>query len=77
MTIHSRGELEGRRPQIDLAGPDGNAFVLMGMAQRWARQLEMTDKEIDAILVDMKSSSYEHLLEVLEKHFGEYVDFYR
>jgi hypothetical protein len=63
--------------EIDLTGPDGNAFVLMGYAKNWARELEYEKEEIDAMIADMKSSDYEHLLSVLEQHFGEYVTFYR
>jgi hypothetical protein len=42
---------EERGPiKVDLTGPDGNAFVLMGMAKRWARDLgldgEMIQKEM-------------------------------
>ena len=55
---------------IDLTGPDGNAFVLMGYARRWAKQL---DKDPAPILKDMQSGDYEHLLEVVEREFGDYV----
>ena len=74
MTMKSRDEWEDRRPEIDLCGPNGNAYALMAFARRWAKDLELDG---DAILDDMKSGDYEHLLEVLEKHFGEYVTFYR
>lgn len=52
---------------IDLDGPDGNAFVLMAIAHRWSRQL---DKDGDAILLDMQSGDYEHVIEVFEREFG-------
>ena len=32
---------------IDLDGPDGNAFVLLGTAKRFARQLCYDNTEID------------------------------
>jgi hypothetical protein len=31
---------------IDLTGPDGNAFALMGYANRFARQVGLNGKEI-------------------------------
>lgn len=62
------------RPQINLRGPNGNAFVLMGYAKQWAKQLGLDG---DAIVEDMKSGDYEHLLAVLEENFGDMVDFYR
>ncbi len=60
--------------EIDLTGPDGNAFALMGYASRFAKQLDLDDK---AILDDMKSGDYEHLLEVFDDNFGDYVDIFR
>jgi len=74
MTMRSRDELETRRPQIDLSGPEGNVFCLMGYAKKWAKRLGLDG---DEIVKDMQSSNYDHAVEVLEKHFGEYVDFYR
>lgn len=60
--------------EIDLTGPDGNAFVLMGMASKFSKQLGLNK---DEIISDMMSGNYEHLLEVFEKHFGDYVTLYR
>ena len=40
---------------VDLNGPDGNAFSLMALAQKLAKQL------------------HDNLLEVFDKHFGEFV----
>ena len=58
---------------IDLDGPDGNAFVLLGTAKRFAKQLCYENTEIDSMLNDMQLSDYEHLLEVFDKHFGDFV----
>lgn len=55
---------------IDLTGPDGNAFVLMGYAADFAKQLKL-DKT--AILAEMKAGDYEHLVQVFDKYFGDYV----
>jgi hypothetical protein len=55
---------------IDLTGPDGNAFVLMGYASRFAKQLGKDDK---AIREEMMSGDYENLLEVFDREFGEFV----
>jgi len=55
---------------IDLTGPEGNAFVLMGYAQRFAKQMGIDHKPI---LEEMKSSDYEHLLEVFDGYFGHHV----
>jgi hypothetical protein len=75
MTLLSKSEME--RPDyiiIDLTGPQGNAFYLLGIAQRLAQQLGLNKEEI---LKDMKSEDYKHLLGVMEKHFGEFIIMYR
>ena len=60
--------------EIDLTGPEGNAFVLLGYANNFAKQLGLNSEVIER---DMMSSDYEHLVEVFDKHFGEYVTLYR
>jgi hypothetical protein len=55
---------------IDLSGPDGNAFALMGYAKKFSRQLELND---NVIIQEMMAGDYENLLEVFQKHFGDYV----
>jgi len=57
---------------IDLTGPDGNAFALMAYAKRFATQLGWKDKGA-ALINEMMSSDYEHLLEVFDNAFGEFV----
>jgi hypothetical protein len=72
--IKSINEKKTSGIEIDLTGPDGNAFVLMGMASKFAKQLGLNK---DEIISDMMSGDYEHLLEVFEKHFGNYVTLYK
>tara|TARA_R110002020_G_scaffold16162_1_gene57268 strand:- start:1342 stop:1557 length:216 start_codon:yes stop_codon:yes gene_type:complete len=55
---------------IDLTGPDGNAFALMGYAKRFAKQLGLDSSEI---INEMTSGDYEHLLEVFDENFGSFV----
>jgi len=74
MAIKDRQELEDRGIEIDLSGPEGNAFVLLGHARKWARQL---GKDPDAISEDMKSGNYDHLVEVLEREFGDVITIYK
>ena len=72
--IKSIDEKRDRKPEIDLTGPDGNAYVLMGMAKGWAKDL---GKDWKPIQTEMMSGDYENLLAVLEREFGECVIFYR
>ena len=60
--------------EIDLTGPDGNAFVLLGYAKNFARQLDL---DFDIIREEMTSGDYENLLEVFDSHFGSFVTLYR
>jgi len=72
--IKKLSEKKYRKLEIDLTGPDGNAFVLLGMARGWSKPL---DKDWDRIHAEATSGDYENLLQVLEREFGEFVIFYR
>lgn len=54
---------------IDLTGPEGNAFVLMGYARNWAKQL---GRDADEIIKEMMESDYDHLVEVFDREFGSF-----
>ena len=50
--------------EIDLTGPDGNAFNLIGIASNLAKQLDLDKKKIRE---EMMSGDYENLLKVDRK----------
>lgn len=54
------------KPVLKLVGEDGNAFALLGKAQRVARQNKM---DWEAIKAEATSGDYDHLLATLCKHF--------
>jgi hypothetical protein len=60
--------------EIDLTGPDGNAFMLIGKANNLAKQLGLDGKAIQA---EMMKGDYEHLVNTFDKHFGHFVTLYR
>ena len=60
--------------EVDLTGPEGNAFFLMGLANRLSKQMGI---ESEPIINDMMSGDYEHLIDVFDKHFGKVVILYR
>ena len=62
---------------IDLTGPQGNAFYLLGLAKRWAKELQFSDSYRDEMLEKMKSSDYENLIKVFDDEFGSIVTLYR
>jgi hypothetical protein len=63
-----------KKPTIDLSGPDGNAYVILGYARNFCKQLDL---DYELIRKEMTNSDYENLIEVFDKYFGEYVDLVR
>lgn len=72
MAIVSKPQTRGI--EIHLAGPQGNAFFLLGTAKKLANQLGLDGNEITK---EMMSGDYEHLLEVFDENFGMFVTLYR
>jgi len=60
--------------EIDLTGPEGNAFVLLGYAKNFSKQLEL---DWEVVQKEMTSGDYENLIETFEKYFGSFVTLYR
>ena len=65
---------ESREIVIDLTGPNGNVFVLMGRAKQYAKQLDLDG---DKIINEMMSSDYENAVQVFDKYFGSFVTLLR
>jgi alanine-alpha-ketoisovalerate/valine-pyruvate aminotransferase len=63
--------------EIDLTGPQGNAYFLLGTASKLGRQLGLDNDEIGVILRNMRSSDYENLINVFDRNFGNIVTLYR
>ena len=60
--------------EIDLTGPQGNAFYILGVAQNLCKQVGIDSKPL---LDEMRSGDYENLIEVFDKKFGSVVTMYR
>ena len=60
--------------EIDLTGPDGNAFYLLAQAKHLCKKL---GKNWPYIEKEMTFSDYENLITVFDREFGEYVDLVR
>jgi hypothetical protein len=63
-----------RNLEIDLTGPQGNAFFLIGTAGNLAKQLGKDSKEITN---RMMSGDYENLIKIFDEEFGSIVTLYR
>lgn len=69
VTIRRKTKMPGQIV-IDLTGPDGNAFYLMGVAEKFCKTLGM---DSDKIISEMQSGDYENLLKVFDSYFGSFV----
>ena len=70
-------ETKNKGIEIDLTGPQGNAYYLLGLASRWAKELQFSDSYREEMLEKMKSSDYENLIKVFDDEFGSIVTLYR
>lgn len=77
MAIIEAEEFFPERRHIDLRGPAGNAFNILGVAADFAKQLEWPKEKKDGMMEDMMSGDYEHLLETFNFHFGSICDLIR
>ena len=55
---------------IDLTGPQGNAFFLLGTAKDLCHQLNL---DWEQVYSEMTSSDYENLIQVFDSYFGDFV----
>ena len=60
--------------EIDLTGPDGNAYYILGVAKNLCKQVGIDFKPL---MDEMMSGDYENLIEVFDKKFGSVVTMYR
>ena len=60
--------------EIDLTGPDGNAFAILALAKRLCRELDIPFKPL---MNKMTSGDYENLIKVFDDEFGSFVTLYR
>jgi len=60
------------KPLLDLGnldGPDGNAFAILGKANRAARTAKWSQEKIDEFKDEAMSGDYKHLLATVEEYF--------
>jgi hypothetical protein len=58
---------------IDLTGPQGNAFYLLGTAKNLSKQLGLDSNKV---MDEMKSGDYDNLVNTFDKYFGSFVTLY-
>jgi len=57
------------KPEVQLVGQDGNAFMIMGACSKAARNAGWDQSKIDEVLDEMQEGDYKHLLQTAMKHF--------
>jgi hypothetical protein len=65
---------ENKGIEIDLTGPQGNVFFLIGTARNLAKQLGIDSSSVQK---EMMSGDYENAVNVFDKYFGNFVTLYR
>lgn len=69
MTIRRKNR--SRKPVIDLTGPAGNAYALLGIAKDAFKDLGRA-AEWPKICTEMMSGDYENLVQVFDRELGAY-----
>tara|TARA_R110001599_G_C12051227_1_gene642183 strand:- start:45 stop:251 length:207 start_codon:yes stop_codon:yes gene_type:complete len=62
-------ETNEAKPTLVLSGTDGNAFMILGKAQRVARQANWSSEKIDEVFAEATSGDYDKVLQTMMKHF--------
>lgn len=60
--------------ELDLTGPDGNIFTLLGKGIKYCNQMGLDPK---VFRDKMTSGDYNNSVNVFEEYFGEFVILYR
>ena len=60
--------------EIDLTGPQGNAYYILGVAKNLCKQVGIPSKPL---LDEMMSGDYENLIKVFDDKFGSVVTMYK
>ena len=63
-----------KKQVIDLTGPQGNEFYLLGVAMKLSKDIGL---DLEAVLDDLKGGDYEHLITRFDYHFGFIIDLER
>ena len=56
--------------EIDLTGPEGNAFTLLAIAKDLAHKNKF---DWDNVFNEMTKSDYENLIQVMDNYFGDQI----
>ena len=63
--------------EVDLTGPEGNAYYLLGLANDLGKQLGYDKEKRNLILKEMQLTDYEGLLYTFNREFGTLATLWR
>ena len=72
--IKSIEEKMGQPMEINLTGPEGNVFNLIGVGGGLCKLLNINQ---DKFVREMMSGDYDNAVNTFEKYFGDYVILYK
>lgn len=58
-----------KKPKLKLVGMDGNAFMVLGLAQRAAEKAKWSKDKWQTVRDEMVNGDYNHLLAVVMENF--------
>ena len=59
-----------KKPELNLVGEDGNAFFILGKAQKKAKECKWSKDQIECFMAEAMSGDYNNLLAVCMKYFN-------
>ena len=77
MAIKKKSDLDQRPIEVDLTGPEGNAFRLLALAENLGKQLGYSKEKRERIFMEMTLTDYEGLIYTFDREFGLLVTLYR
>jgi len=66
---HEPEQVDEPKPELRLVGEDGNAFAILGAAQRAARKAGWPKEKVEEMMNKAKSGDYDHLLQTMMEYF--------
>lgn len=56
------------KPVVQLTGESGNAFMILALCRKAMQKAGWTKDAVDAVIAEMQSSDYDHLLQTAMTH---------
>lgn len=74
MSLKIKKTKELKKIEIDLTGPEGNVFVLIGKGCSLLKQLKHSDEDIEIFKKEMMSSDYVNAVRHFHDTFSDFVE---